>query len=105
MTVQSIRSHLEFILAQIQIAERNAAGESLLYMLPKVQVPWGLRTVDGTLNNRVGGQNEFGAADNTIARTTSGMTTCRPPTLAHRDENRVVYDAGLTRSAVGRRLP
>ena len=44
MAVQFIRSDLEFILAQIAIAERNATGESLLAILPNVQVPWGLRT-------------------------------------------------------------
>src|SRR5262245_48480666 len=66
MAVQFIRSDLEFILTQIEIAERNAAGESLLDILPNVEVPWGLRTVDGTLNNLVPGQKEFGAADNTF---------------------------------------
>jgi hypothetical protein len=40
MAVQFIRSDLEFILAQILIAERNAAGESLLDILPIVEVPW-----------------------------------------------------------------
>src|SRR5215470_11059341 len=68
MAVQFIRSDLEFILAQILIAERNAAGESLLDILPNVEVPWGLRTVDGTLNNIVPGQSEFGAADNVFPR-------------------------------------
>src|SRR5215467_10061059 len=68
MAVQFIRSDLEFILAQIVIAERNAAGESLLDILPNVEVPWGLRTVDGTLNNIVPGQSKFGAADNVFPR-------------------------------------
>src|SRR5262244_3306778 len=70
MAVQFIRSDLEFILAQIRIAERNAAGESLLDILPNVEVPWGLRTVDGTLNNLMPGQSEFGAADNSFPRLT-----------------------------------
>ncbi|HSV21873.1 MAG TPA: heme peroxidase, partial [Xanthobacteraceae bacterium] len=70
MAVQFIRSDLEFILAQIEIAERNAAGESLLDILPNVEVPYGLRTVDGTLNNIVPTQTEFGAADNTFPRLT-----------------------------------
>src|SRR5215813_1159804 len=70
MAVTFIRSDLEFILAQIQIAERNAAGESLLDILPNVEVPWGLRTVDGSDNNLVVGQNEFGAADNVFPRLT-----------------------------------
>src|SRR5262245_23612000 len=63
-----IRSDLEFILAQIIISERNAAGESLIDILPNVQVPWGLRTLDGSFNNLVGGQSEFGAADNLFPR-------------------------------------
>src|SRR5215471_11967150 len=70
MAVTFIRSDLEFILAQIQIAERNAAGESLLDILPNVEVPWGLRTVDGSDNNLVVGQSEFGAADNVFPRLT-----------------------------------
>jgi hypothetical protein len=37
------RSDLEFILVQIVIAERQAAGEDLRDILPNVQVPWGLR--------------------------------------------------------------
>src|SRR5262249_29343031 len=43
---------------------------SLLDILPNVEVPWGLRTVDGTLNNIVPGQSEFGAADNVFPRLT-----------------------------------
>src|SRR4029077_13430481 len=74
MAVQFIRSDLEFILAQIEIAERNAAGESLVDILPNVQVPWGLRTVDGRFNNLVFSENlginqtEFGAADTVFPR-------------------------------------
>src|SRR5262245_12362042 len=68
--VAFIRSDLEFILAQIVIAERNAAGEALVDILPNVQVPWGLRTVDGSFNNLIAGQSEFGAADNLFARLT-----------------------------------
>src|SRR5262245_24893035 len=70
MAVTLIRSDLEFILAQILIAERNAAGERLIDILPNVQVPFGLRTVDGTFNNLVTGQSEFGAADNIFPRLT-----------------------------------
>src|SRR5215813_10231193 len=68
MAVQFIRSDLEFILKQIEIAERNAAGESLLDILPNVEVPWGLRTVDGTFNNIYLTQAQFGAADNVFPR-------------------------------------
>src|SRR5262245_49212870 len=68
MAVQFVRSDLEFILDQIIIAERNAAGESLLDLLANVTLPFGLRTVDGTLNNIAPTQTEFGAADNTFPR-------------------------------------
>src|SRR5262245_59902297 len=61
--VSFIRSDLEFILQQILISEQHAAGADLLSLLPNVQVPFGVRTVDGTFNNLVAGQNGFGAAD------------------------------------------
>src|SRR5882672_4963516 len=70
MAVTFIRSDLEFILQQIIIAERNAAGESLLDILPNVEVPFGLRTVDGSDNNLYLTQGAFGAADNTFPRLT-----------------------------------
>src|SRR5262245_4317305 len=66
--VAFIRSDLEFILQQIVIAERQANGESLTDILPNVQVPFGLRTVDGSLNNLVAGNDTFGVADNTFPR-------------------------------------
>ncbi|WP_223462319.1 peroxidase family protein [Pseudomonas sp. A-R-26] len=66
--VHYIRADLQFILDQIQIAERNAAGEDLLGMLPNARVPLGLRTVDGSFNNLVVAQNEFGAADTIFPR-------------------------------------
>src|SRR4051812_33920812 len=62
------RADLDFILQQIEISERQANGESLLDILPNVDVPWGLRTVDGSLNNLVSGQTDFGAADTTFPR-------------------------------------
>src|SRR5262245_57542057 len=70
MAVTYIRSDLDFILEQIKIAERQAAGENLRDILPNVQVPWGLRTITGELNNLVEGQDQFGAADNTFPRLT-----------------------------------
>src|SRR5262245_57983487 len=66
--VQFIRSDLEFILAQIKIAEANSAGTPLLDLLPNTEVPWGLRTVDGSFNNLVPGQTDFGSADGTFPR-------------------------------------
>ncbi|MBM6582765.1 hypothetical protein ILT44_21395, partial [Microvirga sp. BT689] len=66
--VQLIRSDLNFILDQIKIAERHAAGESLADILPNVRVPWGLRTVSGDFNNLL--SPSHGAADNTFPRLT-----------------------------------
>ena len=54
---------LDFILKQIKYAERHAAGEDLTDILPNASVPWGLRTVDGSFNNLIPGQENFGAAD------------------------------------------
>uniref|UniRef100_A5W572 Animal heme peroxidase n=3 Tax=Gammaproteobacteria TaxID=1236 RepID=A5W572_PSEP1 len=62
------KSDLEFILKQIFIAEAHADGASLIDLLPNSQVPFGLRTVDGSYNNLVTGQSEFGAADNSFLR-------------------------------------
>src|SRR5262245_24932872 len=70
MAVTLIRSDLEFILQQIMIAERHAAGEDLLSLLPNSLVPFGLRTIDGTFNNVVPGREDFGAADELFPRLT-----------------------------------
>src|SRR5262249_20816269 len=65
-----IKSDLEFILQQIQIAEAHAAGADLTTLLPNIQVPLGLRTVDCPFNHLVLGQSEFGAADTVFPRLT-----------------------------------
>jgi len=64
--VSFIRSDLDFILLQIMIAEAHAAGQPLSEILPNNQVPWGLRTIDGSFNNLL--NPEFGAADTTFPR-------------------------------------
>ncbi|HEU0061918.1 MAG TPA: hypothetical protein VFR19_18700, partial [Hyphomicrobiaceae bacterium] len=68
--VEFIKSDLEFILQQILIAEQHADGVDLLSLLPNSLVPFGLRTVDGSFNNLVPGQSEFGSADNLFPRLT-----------------------------------
>ncbi len=68
--VTYIRSDLEFILQQIFIAEADAAGADLLSLLPNSLVPFGLRTVDGSFNNLIEGQENFGAADELFPRLT-----------------------------------
>lgn len=65
--VKYIRSDLEFILAQIKIAEAHAAGTPLFGpggLVPAYNISWGLRTVDGSYNNLMPGRTEWGAADN-----------------------------------------
>jgi Ca2+-binding RTX toxin-like protein len=74
---QILPSDLEFILAQIKISESHAAGNDLLCAstsdtsgtcVPHPQLPWGLRTVDGSFNNLMPGQSRFGSADQTFPR-------------------------------------
>ncbi|MCO6055363.1 heme peroxidase, partial [Pseudomonas sp. MOB-449] len=61
-------SDLDFILQQIFIAEAHASGQDLRDLLPNVQVPFGLRTIDGSFNNLFADQTAFGAADNIFPR-------------------------------------
>src|SRR5262249_12182319 len=72
--VHYVRADLDFILDQIRVAERHAAGEDLLSLVPNVRAAVGLRTIDGSFNNLIqfGGvdQTEFGAADNVFPRLT-----------------------------------
>src|SRR5262245_22705803 len=80
--VQFIRSDLDFILQQILYAEQLTLPDgsfdaaNILNVLPNTQVPWGLRTVDGSFNNLVFidnstvsiDQTQFGAADTVFPR-------------------------------------
>jgi len=58
-----LKSDLAFILDQIIIAEMDAAGADFRSLVPNVQVPYGLRTIDGSFNNLLAEQSSFGAAD------------------------------------------
>src|SRR4051794_37760672 len=77
--VQVIKHDLEFILKQIKIAEAHAAGGDLATLVAEAGgvdptavgtpsqahlLPYGLRTVDGSYNNLIDGQEEWGASDN-----------------------------------------
>lgn len=62
------RHDLEFILQQIEIAERHAAGEDLRTLVPDPHLPFGLRTVNGTFNNLVEGRELWGSADQLMPR-------------------------------------
>src|SRR6476661_8091339 len=61
---------LNKILEQIKIAERNAAGESLVDIIGQdaALLPMGLRTVDGSYNHLLPGQSQVGAADENFVR-------------------------------------
>lgn len=58
------------ILQQIKIAERHAAGESLVDIIgpDAALLPQGLRTVDGSFNHLLPGQEHVGAADQLFPR-------------------------------------
>ncbi|AQZ34165.1 heme peroxidase [Pseudomonas sp. LPH1] len=68
MAVKTTQSDLEFILLQIKIAEAHAAGESLYDLVSNPLLPYGLRTVDGSFNNLVPGQQYYGSADQLMPR-------------------------------------
>jgi len=57
-----IRADLQFILDQILIAEQRPDG-NVLDVIANSRLPFGLRTVDGTFNNLVQDQTNFGASD------------------------------------------
>ncbi len=61
---------LQRILDNIRIAERHAAGESLESIIgpDAALLPMGLRTVDGSYNHLLPGQEEAGAADHLFPR-------------------------------------
>src|SRR3954466_13171563 len=63
---------LRFIYDQILVAQDHAAGGTLLgpgpHQVSDPQLPRGLRTVDGSFNNLVPGQNAFGSADQLFPR-------------------------------------
>ena len=71
--VQLTKHDLNFILAQIKIAEAHAAGGDLAALVAGYNgndgfaqahlLPYGLRTVDGSYNNLLPGREKWGAAD------------------------------------------
>src|SRR6185436_11862917 len=74
---------LRYILDQIQIAEAHVANTTpatgpcgaLLgtgaHQIPSPLLPFGLRTVDGSCNNLLDGQEKFGASDQAFPRLTT----------------------------------
>ena len=91
--VHLITSDLQFILDQIKIAERHAAGEDILDIIANSRLPFGLRTVDGSLNNLVQGQTEFGAADNAFPRLLDPFFRDADFNTSYTQDNGTVIDA------------
>ena len=104
--VTLIRSDLEFILQQIIAAESGTQPTDPL-------LPFGLRTVDGSNNNLIEGQTNFGAADQvfprmtdpffrtaeagtSFAQTSGDVTNSRPRTIS----NLIVDQTATNPSAV-----
>src|SRR5262249_42326356 len=69
--VRYTESDLSFILDQIKIAEKNAAGTPLRDLIPNWNLQFGLRTISGEDNNILPGRAQFGAADNVFPRLTT----------------------------------
>ncbi len=89
-------SDLRFILQQIKISERHAATATTanpcgtllgggVNQIPNSsqgeELPWGLRTVDGTCNNLVPGQATYGAADQKFPRLTEAEFRDAEPSI------------------------
>ena len=75
--VTLIDSDLEFMLKQIKISEAHAQGGSLTgpgeFQISNPLFPYGVRTVDGRLNNLQPGQANYGAADTVFPRLVSPL--------------------------------
>ncbi len=91
--VHFIRSDLDFILDQIRISERQAAGEDLLTLLPNIEVPYGLRTVDGSFNNLVAKQSGFGAADTVFPRLVNPVFNAAESGTSYSQNSGLVFDS------------
>lgn len=59
---------LKHILDQIRIAEQHVAGTPLTELVPNPVLPFGLRHVDGTMNNLTEGRESWGSADQVMPR-------------------------------------
>ncbi len=66
--VRMDQGDLGFLLEQIQMAEAHAAGVPMSSLLVSELLPFGLRTVNGSYNNVLPGQELFGTADRRFPR-------------------------------------
>ncbi|MFZ2366927.1 MAG: peroxidase family protein [Azonexus sp.] len=91
--VHFLGSDLQFILDQIKVAERNAAGEDMLDLMANPRMAVGLRTVDGSLNNLTAGQTEFGASDNVFPRMTDPSFSAAEAGSSYAQTSGIVTDS------------
>ncbi|MDG1119191.1 MAG: peroxidase family protein, partial [Flavimaricola sp.] len=87
---------LKHILDQIFIAEQHAAGTPLTDLVADPQLAWGLRLVDGSLNNLTQGRDQFGAADQVMPRLLDSTFLTQPDTAHLADPNPRAPQAGPT---------
>jgi Ca2+-binding RTX toxin-like protein len=108
--VNIVKHDLQFILKQIKIAERHAAGEDLQTLVAEAGgvdpnspasaqihlLPYGLRTVDGSYNNLVPGREEWGAADQEFLNLTEPQFTQGTGTFPYAANNDYGQAGGVT---------
>ena len=101
--IEITQQDLEFIIAQIAIAEAHADGSSPLCSAPNRLTnalacvnsianenwPWGLRQVDGKNNNLFPGQANYGSADQLFPRLT---------TPVYKQADPMTFDAGTQKT-------
>src|SRR3712207_8522573 len=69
--VQPNAGDLDFILEQYDRSQPHALSGNaadLRAQVPQAELPYGLRTVNGELNNLIPGREKFGAADRVMPR-------------------------------------
>src|SRR6056297_1605366 len=71
---------LKHILDQIRIAEQHVAGTPLTDLVANPLLPYGLRLVDGTLNNLTEGREDWGSADQVMPRLLESTFLTQPDT-------------------------
>ena len=99
--VNIVKHDLQFILKQIKIAERHAAGEDLHTLVAEAGgvdpnspasaqihlLPYGLRTVDGSYNNLLPGREHWGSADQQFLSLTDPQFTEGTGTFPYASNN------------------
>ncbi len=90
------KNDLAHILDQILIAEQHAAGTPLTDLVQNPLLPYGLRLVDGTLNNLTPGREEFGSADRVMPRLLESTYLTQPESAHLADANPRAPLAGPT---------